>query len=132
MKIRLNESGALASFVAIGVVLVLVAGGLLYWVNHKGSVETETPAPVATEPNSSNDQSNNDREDEPSAAPSNEPAAPEAVPAPVASPVESAAPVVTQLSETGPADTALQLLMAGLLAAFVAAFVRSRKLRSSL
>ena len=128
MKARLSQ-GSIASFIIIGVVLVLVTTGVLYWIQHKdGSVaRKETPAvstPEVEESTPKEQESADTDETSPPAATATPSSTPEAASAP--------APTVTMLSETGPADTAFQLIAVGALVATAAGFARSRNLRSSL
>lgn len=129
MKVRSSQIGSLASFIVIGIVLVVAAGSLLYWVNHRDTAPTTTQQPVVSQPDENKDENKNDQ---PEATPSDAPVESSPV-APTESHVAVApAPVVDQLSQTGPADTAFQIVATGLVVAALAGFVRSRQLRSSL
>ncbi|MDB5177786.1 MAG: hypothetical protein JWO61_169 [Candidatus Saccharibacteria bacterium] len=127
MKTRSSQSGSVASFIIIGVIFVLVAGGLLYWARHSTSPAPETPVVTLPGPQKTDDSNKPDTnetkpEDSSSSTPST--SQPETTTAPQAG--------VDQLSHTGPTETSLQLLVLSVLAGVVVAFVRSRNLRSSL
>ncbi len=128
MKARFGQLGSVASFIIIGVVLVLVTTGILYWVQHKDA-PIRKEAPVVTTPESEEaapkEEKNIDREE---TAPSDT----SSTPAPTAEPTPGTAPTVATLSQTGPKDTVFQLIALGALAVTIGSFVRSRRLRSSL
>jgi cytoskeletal protein RodZ len=129
VKARFNQIGSVASFIIIGVVLVLVTTGILYWAQHKDAPAAREETPVVTTPETEEatpkEEKNTDNEEASPPATSSEPAA-------TPEPTPEVAPTVTTLSQTGPADTAFQVMALGALAVTIAGFVRSRKLRSSL
>lgn len=130
MKARFNQLGSVASFIIIGVVLVLVTTGILYWVQHKDAPVVREETPVVTTPETEQtapkEEKNTDKEQE-----STPPVASD-TPATTTEPTPEPAPTVTTLSQTGPADTAFQLIAVGALAVTAISFARSRQLRSSL
>jgi len=129
MKARFNQSGSIASFIIIGVVLVLVTTGVLYWVQHKDAPVAREEAPAVSKPETQKTapkEEKSTKTDE--ATPPTENTPPSTLPE--TPPV--AALTVTTLSETGPTDTLIQLIAVGALIATIAGFTRSRKLRSSL
>lgn len=129
MNVRINQAGSIANFIVIGVVLVVLTAGVIYAVRQK-----DTPAPqstpVATEPEKTTDKPKADdtpATDKTESEPTSSPAS-----TPVAETPAVSAPTVATLSQTGPADTAAQLLAIGAISVASIGFVRSRSLRSSL
>ncbi len=129
MNKRTSQSGSIASFIVIGVILVLAAGGLLYWARHKDASVARDNTPVVTTPgvNDGDKQKTNDTDKTDSTNSSQTPPQVEAQP-----PASEEVPTVTTLSQTGPADTAMELFALGALATVGVAFVRSRRSRVSL
>ena len=133
MTVRSNQTGSIASFIVIGVVLVILTAGTLYWARHKDTSSVSekpgtTSQPVTTPGDADDKTSQPDTTD---TAPTGDTTTPQSTtPDTTTTPV--ATPSVTSLSQTGPADTAMELLALGALAATVASFIRSRNLRSSL
>ncbi|MDB5165343.1 MAG: hypothetical protein JWM00_233 [Candidatus Saccharibacteria bacterium] len=134
MKTRSRQSGSVISFIVIGVVLVIMTAGVLYWVRHKDAPVTTPPktpgvtlpgAPEATPPKGDD---KTPQPDTTSDAPAGD-STPQTTPSdnPATAPTD-----VTALSQTGSGDTALQLIAIGALVAVTAGFVRSRSQRSSL
>lgn len=136
MTVRSNQTGSIASFIVIGVVLVILTAGTLYWVSHKDTPSVAEKSGTTSQP-AKTPAKTDDKTAQPNATDDSTPAAePTATPQTSASASTSspsaAAPSVSSLSQTGPADTAVELLAIGALAAAVASFIRSRNLRSSL
>ena len=135
MKVRSNQKGAVASFIVIGVILVIVTAGVLYWVRHKDEPSVAekpgtTSQPVTTP---AKDDDKTSQPETTTTTPAGGTTAPETTtPSTSATTPSTTTPSVTSLSQTGPADTAMELLALGALAATVASFIRSRNLRSSL
>jgi cytoskeletal protein RodZ len=125
----------MASFIIIGVVIVLVAGGLLYWVRQNDKPARETPVVTTPAPaKEKSDKKDTDKTDsKPQDTTSDTPATTDtAQPAQPEANTSVPQPTVDQLSHTGPADTVMQIIALGALAVAVTSFIRSRKTRSSL
>lgn len=131
MKVRINQAGSVANFIIIGVVLVVLTAGVIYAVR-----QTDAPAPretpVATQPEKTAEAPKQDDKPQDSKPTPDEA---ESTPAPTPAPEESpavAAPTVAAIPQTGPVDTAFQLVAIGAIVVAIVGFVRSRTLRSSL
>jgi len=133
---RTNQGGSIVGFVIIGAVLVLGSAGLLYWVSHRDASPIKTPevnVPAATEKDG--DKNSDQTKPEPSTPDTtkedtNNAPTGETQPTPGSTPTTDTA--VEQIPQTGPADTLMQLLVVGLLAGTIAAFIRSRQRRFTL
>jgi len=122
----------MASFIIIGAVIVLMASGLLYWIrqNDKPARETPTVTSPASDKDKKDTKDTDKTESKPQDTASETPASTDTTPAPAAQPTPQT--TVDQLSHTGPADTALQIIALGALAVAGTSFVRSRRAASSL
>ena len=138
MNERSNQGGSVASFIIIGVVLVIMTTGVLYWVRHKDApIARESPTPEVTLPGESAPTDTNKDDAKPSEDKNTSPSTPEETNKSVTAPSADSTPVATQtddgaLPTTGPADTALELIAIGALAVAGISFVRSRNHASSL
>jgi len=123
----------MASFIIIGVVIVLVAGGLLYWVRQNDKPARETPVVTAPTKDKDDKKDTDKTESKPQDTATDTPATTDtAQPAQSETSASTSQTTVDQLSHTGPADTAMQLIALGALAVAATSFIRSRKPRSSL
>lgn len=124
---RANQTGSIISFVVVGALLALGAIGLFYWVGHglqstpKVEPEVKISAPTETKKEPAKDTPKTDgseSSDVPAKSGSDEqtdtqPATP--------------APSASELSRTGPEETASALIVAGLLTGVIVAYIRSRR-----
>ena len=140
MNGRSNQGGSVASFIIIGVVLVIMTTGVLYWVRHKDApIARESPTPEVTLPgdetktDESKDQAkpNEEPNKEDTASPSEEATTPDAAPSTDTAPAPQTESTTT-LPTTGPADTAVQMIAIGALAIAGIGFIRSRNHATSL
>lgn len=127
---RKNQGGSILNFVIIGVVLALLLIGGAYFVrsNTKLTVDkTSSPAPTkvdAPKPSANKE----------STAPSNSPPSTDKTPnTPVPSgPTAPSTPEASnKLPQTGPAETLTTIFGLGLITYIAAAYIRSRRTRSS-
>lgn len=129
MNVRINQAGSIANFIVIGVVLVVLTAGVIYAVRQRDTPASQ-PTPVATEPEKTTDKPKVDEK------PATDKTESESTSSPASTPVAETpalpAPTVATLSQTGPVDTAAQLLAIGAISVASIGFVRSRSLRSSL
>ncbi len=133
---RINQGGSTLSFIVIGFILVLAAGGALYAVAQKmhPSEPANTPTPEVTIPGAANDGESKPDDKKPSSDSANgnsvtetdndkSPAKSDAS----KSTTKTSQPEATELSQTGPADTMLQVLAIGALTLAITAYLRSRR-----
>jgi cytoskeletal protein RodZ len=138
MNGRSNQGGSVASFIIIGVVLVIMTTGVLYWVRHKDApIARESPTPEVTLPG--NDVTTDDKKDETKSSEEDKstssPAPEETTKLESTSSTETTPTPQTDdaaLPTTGPVDTALELIAIGALAIAGISFVRSRNHAASL
>lgn len=142
--IRTNQGGSIASFIIVAALLVLGTAGLLYFVKRGDTPQSGTPVAVSDnkdkKPASSNGQKvnegngsatkDNDNSSSTSGQNSNN------KPSTNGTTNSQGSTSVTELSQTGPAETFTQIVMAGVLATSLVAYMQSRGLvtirRSSL
>lgn len=133
--IRTNQGGSVASFIIVAALLVLGTAGLLYFVKRGDAPKSGTPVAVSdnkdkkpaanngqkvdentgsTNRNNSNSSSNSGR-----GAQNNKPS--------TSGTTNNSRPTpVTELSQTGPAETFAQIVMVGILAAALMSYMQSR------
>lgn len=132
--IRTNQGGSVASFIVVAALLVLGTAGLLYWTKRGDNPRAASPG-VAVSPTSSEKKStpktgetDSQKVDEGTNTQTNDTSrsSDEKKTSEDKSQTTNSQPV-TQLSQTGPADTLLQILMAGVLTAAFVAYLQSLK-----
>lgn len=129
-KRRINQGGAILTFIIIAVVLAAAAIGTAYFVRQRGEQARIDQAIVRAEKPADSPAASTETDDTASKPSTDEtPTTPES---PVPSSTESTTPVITppvqaELPTTGPAEDAFGLLAAGLVVGTSVAYVASRR-----
>ena len=143
--VRTNQSGSIVSFIVVAALLVLGTAGLLYWIKRSDAPHSTTPGVAISGPSSDKQSPGTDtqkadknmstvspsteisRSSNQKKATSQEQTTTTRTPASNSEGSESSSQPVTQLSQTGPADNVVQIVMVGILAFAVAAYLQSLK-----
>lgn len=116
--VRTKEGGSVLGFIAIGVVLIALFLGGVYFM-HQQTRPSETPQPAPEQPIT----------ELPGQTPTPEPGVSQPTQQPQANNPPSSQP---NLPQTGPRESLSSILIAGMLVGATVYYVRSRRLRASL
>lgn len=123
--IRTNQGGSVASFIIVAVLLVLGTAGLLYFIKRGDTPQSGTPVAVSDTKDKKPTTNGGQKVDEGKGTTSENTSG-----SPSTSGQNhtnnSSSPSVTELSQTGPVETFAQIVMAGILAAALMAYLQSR------
>ncbi len=114
-KIIMSQGGSVAGFLVVGLILVALAGGAIYFVQQRGVGEVEKPVDIVKTP-SSTEKKANDKENKPASTPAS-------------SSENGVKNKGTTLPETGPADGLAGIAISALVVGFFVAYIQSLRYR---
>jgi LPXTG-motif cell wall-anchored protein len=124
--VRTNQGGSMLSFVIVGGVLIALLIGGVYFIRNRASVTVATPSSDQSQTEESAKMATKPDEKEVKSQPDT------AKPQPQVSSSSESAARPSELPQTGPAETILAMIGAGLLVGSSTAYYRSRDRRVTL
>lgn len=127
--VRPKQRGGVVSFIIIGLVVIGLFVGAVYFVKQRSNTiaSVESPATQQGETSGEDEDSTATDQEENAPQPGAETDQTEGTPAPAEGQGGTASPNPAEISATGPADTLVNMLILGLLAGATTSFVQSRK-----